>query len=63
MSWERAEPHKCPDGLPCYGHKITVQYIKVEHGGEMVMSRETSCKRCGNSCGSDSIAPHKEWRV
>ena len=62
MSWERAEPHNCKDGFKCYGHKVFVKYEKVEFCGKMVFSRNATCNRCGESCGTMQIAPHKEHR-
>lgn len=64
MSWERAEQHNCPDGLICYGHKVTTEYVTITDGYyKGTMSRVNKCTRCGNHCSTDTIAPHREFRV
>lgn len=60
MSYERAEAHNCSDGNICYGHKVTIKYVKTRIEGQM--SRETYCTKCDRPCESEYIAPHKEFR-
>lgn len=63
MSWERAGQHNCKNGRICYGHKVSVRYEKVEYMGKSMMSRIVTCDKCGESCESETISPHKEFRT